>query len=551
MSLVAVRIAQTEVRRTLRTIRADRTKLLIFAMLGLVLVAPVLLFGSLLLSTAGEELVAGDIASDDIETIESTVLGTVAVGVVGLTVFGTARAMTTVADIDEPAALLLSTRLRNVVAGLVLKESIVVLLWLAGPVVVLSSAFAWGATAPLVPVFALVALLTVVGTAVSVGFVVGLCLRHLLTVYEPIAQYRTVVFALLGLAYFASIAFGWLNRVTAVLFDLLGNSPLGWPGQLVLVAAPVVDGVWWATIASVAGAAGLALAALAVAVRLGELHWFADPASSDSKTVESNDRLGSLLAGFAARPVRTVTVTAIRRARRAPVRLFYVAYPLLGTIAFIGDVIETGEVPVAAAVLFAVYVAWAAGALFTLNLLGDHGPALPAVLTATVSGREVVGGTVLAGVICMAPLALVVPLAAGLLSPLALTETLLLTAGTVVGTLLTPVLAVGVGAAFPRFGSVRITTNREAVMPSKSAFVLYSLAVLFPLGAGGVLWLDGGTEFVAATLSGLLTLVPRIELTVPESVVTGAAVAVLAAGILAPPLSVRYAVRRFDEYRHE
>ncbi|MFC7058841.1 hypothetical protein [Halovenus salina] len=549
MRSVPARIARTEVRRTLRNIRTDRTKLLVFAMLGLVLVGPVLLFGSLLLSTAGEELVAGEIGSEDLEIIGSTLLGVVATGIAGLAVFATARTVTTVANIDEPAALLISTRLENVVAGLVLGEMTVVLLWLAGPVLVLSSAFAWGAGAPLVPVAALIALVVAVGVAVCVGFVVGICLRHLLTVYEPIAQYRTVVFALVGVAYFASIAFGWFNRITALVFEVLGDSPLGWPGHLVLVVTPVVDGVVLEAAVGVVGAGAVALAALTAGVRLGEIHWFADPASDDSETIESDDRLGNLLSGFATRPVRTVTVTAIRRARRAPVRLFYVAYPLIGAVAFIGDAIDSGEIPVFAAVLFAVYVAWAAGALFTLNLLGDHGPALPAVLTATVSGREVVAGTVLASVICMVPLALVVPAIAGLLSPLTVSETALLTVGAVIGTLVSPILAVGVGAAFPRFGEVRITTNREAVMPSKSAFVLYSLAVLLPIGAGAVLRFDDGTELVAAVLSGIIAVVPRLDFTVPESVVTGAAVAVLAAGVLAPVLSVGYAVRRFEEYR--
>lgn len=550
MSAIAVRVARTELRRTFRTVLTNRTKLAVFAVLGLFSLGPVLVFGSLLLSAVGEELVAGDVGSNALETVPGVVTGVVAAGLVGLTVFSTARTITTVGDIDQPACLLVSTSLRNVVAGLVLKEAVVVLLWTGVPALVLSGAFAWGAGAPLVPLFVLATLVVMVAASLSVGFVLGICLRHLLTVYEPVAQYRTLVFVALGGLYFASIAFGWLNRISALVFDLLGDTPLGWPGQLLLVGTPVVEATPWEGVAGVAGAGAVTLLALVVGIRVGEYHWISDPAPPDEEeeTVESSDRLGSLLSGLVTRPIRTVAVTAIRRARRAPVRLAYVAYPLFGSFFFAEEAVQTGQLPAFAAVLLGVYVAWAAGALFSLNLLGDHGPALPAVLTSTLSGREAVTGKVLAGVLCTLPLALVVPPIAGLISPIGLVETGLVTAGTVVGTFVTPVLAVGVGTWFPRFGTVRITSNRRAVMPSKSAFVVYSLAILLPAGAAALLWVDAAGA-VASLFSALLSLLPAVDVTVPETLVTGLAAAILVAGVVAPVLSLRYAIHRVDEYR--
>ncbi|MFC7071714.1 hypothetical protein ACFQJ7_09715 [Halovenus rubra] len=551
MSRIAVRIARTELRRTLRTVLSDWTKMAIYVVLGLFFLGPVLVFGSLFLAEAGEELVAGEIGSSDLETVANALTGVAAVAGVGLTVLATGRTVTTVADIDEPGSLLISTSLRNVVMGLVLKESLIIMLWIAGPVLVLSGAFAWGATAPLVPLFALTTVGVLTVGALSVGFVVGICLRHLLTVYEPVAQYRTLVFVALGVAYFGSIATGWLNVITGLLFDVLGDSPLGWPGQLLLVGIPVIEPTLWEAVAGVAGAVGLTLVSLGIGVRLAEIHLLADPAKADGQeeTVDSNDWVGSLLSGLASRSIRTVTVTAIRRTRRAPARIAYVAYPLLGAVGFIGDAIQSGEIPVFAAVLFGIYVVWAAGALFTLNLLGDHGPAMPAVLTATISGRAAVAGTVLAGIICMLPLAVVVPPVVGFVSPLDTVETALLTVGTVVGTLVSPVLAVGVGTLFPRFGEVRITSNRHAVMPSKSAFIVYSLAILFPIGAGVVLYFDSAPEAIAEILSGLIGLVPSISFTVPEMGVTVVAAGILLAGIVGPFLSVGYAVRQFNTYR--
>lgn len=551
MSHVPVRLARTEVRRTVRTVVTDRTKLALYAVLGLFTYAPLLVFGSLVLSTAGEELVAGEMSADALSFVPRLVTGGIGAGFVGLTALATLRTVTTVADIDRPACLLLSTRLRNVVAGLVLTEVAFVLLWVGTPVLVLASAFAWGAGAPLVPLAAMATLAVIVGTSVSIGFLLGTCIRHLLTVYEPVARYRTLVFVLLGVAYFGSISLGWFDQLVSLLFDTLADSPLGWPGQLLLAGIPVVGSTPWQAAAGLAGAAGVTLAALAAGVRVGEYHWFADPVPPEEKAedVESSDRLGALLSGVASRPVRTVAVTAVRRARRAPVRLAYTAYPLFGAFFLVEEVAQTGRIPTYAAVLLGVYVAWAAGALFALNLLGDHGPALPTVLTSTVSGREVVTGTALASVLCTLPLALVVAPGAGLLSPLDASETALLTAGTVVGVSVAPVLAVGIGVWLPRFGTVRITNNRHVVMPSKSAFLVYSLAVLLPVGAAVVLRLDDAPEVVASLLSALLSLLPAVDPSVPVSVVTGLAGLVLLAGVLAPVASVVYAVRRFQEYR--
>jgi len=544
-------VAGTQLRRVLRRVASSKTKILLYMVAGIIGMGPLLVIGTLLLSSAGEQLASGSIDSGDLEQVPGVVSGVTAVLLIGLTIMATIRGFTNVADVDKPACLLISTSLRNAVVGLVVAELALFVLWLAPLTLVLSVSFAYGAGTPLPVLFAPVVLLLLLAVALPVGFLAGVCIRHLLTVYEPIARYRTPLLVALGVSYFAAIALGWIGPLTVLLFELLGDSPLGWPGHLLLVGIPEVP---FSTPKAIAGVAGVALitpAAMAAGFRAAAVHWFADPAQSDeaAEEVESSDRLGAVLDAVVSKPVRTVTVTAIRRTKRAPIRLLYVAYPLFGAVLFLEELVETGTLPTYGAVALALYVVWGAGAAFTLNLLGDHGPAMESVLISTVSGREVTGGTVLAGVLVGAPGALVVSPVVAVVSSLSTTETGLLIAGTLVGVVAAPVLATGVGSLFPRFGSVRVMNKREAVMPSKTAFLVYSMAIMLPSLSGAVLAVDGLASLVATGLTALLSLAPAVSPTITARVITALAWVVVTLGVAAPFVSVWYAVRTFDNYR--
>jgi len=544
-------VAGTQIRRVLRQVVSSKTKILLYLVAGAVGLGPLLVVGTLLLSTAGEQLASGAVDSADLESVPDVVSGGTAVFLVGLTTMATIRGFTNVADVDRPACLLLSTSLRNAVVGLVWAELAFFAFWLAPLTLVLSGSFAYGAGTPLPALVAPLVLLLLLLVAIPIGFVVGVCIRHLLTVYEPIARYRTPLLVVLGVAYFTAIALGWIGPLTVLLFDLLGDSPLGWPGHLLLVGIPEVPFSTTKALAGVVGVALIAPAAMAAGFRAAAFHWFADPAQSDeeAEAVESSDRLGTVLDAVVAKPVRAVTVTAIRRTRRAPIRLLYVAYPLFGAVFFLEELVETGTLPEYGAVALALYVAWGTGAAFTLNLLGDHGPAMESVLISTVSGREVVTGTVLVGVIVGAPVALVVGPLAGVVSPLTPAETGLLTAGTLVGVVASPVLASGVGSLFPRFGSVRVMNKREAVMPSKTAFLVYTVAIMLPSLSAAVLAVDGLAGLVATGLTALVSLAPAVSPEITERMVTSLAWVVVTLGVVAPFVSVWYAVRTFDNYR--
>lgn len=544
-------VAGTQIRRVLRQVVSSKTKILLYLVAGAVGLGPLLVVGTLVLSTAGEQLASGAVDSADLESVPDVVSGGTAVFLVGLTVMATIRGFTNVADVDRPACLLIPTSLRNAVVGLLGAELAFFALWLAPLTLVLSGSFAYGAGTPAPALVAHLVLLLLLLVAIPVGFVLGVCIRHLLTVYEPIARYRTPLLVALGVAYFGAIALGWIGPITALLFELLGDSPLGWPGHVLLAGIPEVPFSARRAVAGVAGVAVIAPVAVVAGFRAAAFHWFADPARSDENgaEVESSDRLGAALDAVVSKPVRTVTVTALRRTRRAPIRLLYVAYPLFGAVFFVEELVQTGTLPNYGAVALGLYVVWGTGAAFSLNLLGDHGPAMESVLISTVSGRAVVAGTVLAGVLVGLPAALLVSPIAGLVSPLSAAQTGLLAAGTLVGVVASSVLATGVGSLFPRFGSVRVMNKREAVMPSKTAFLCYTMATVLPSLSAATLYVDEAPSLIATGITGLLTLVPAVSLTVTETMVTTVAWVVLALGIAAPFVSVWYAVRRFDTYR--
>ncbi|WP_222916984.1 hypothetical protein [Natrinema sp. SYSU A 869] len=549
----ALSIARTEVRRTIRAVADNRTKLLMMAVVVLFALGPVTAVALLIFPALGEEAATGSLSATDAATVTEFVTGGTAVLWLFLVVMAIMRTVTEVADVDEPAFLLLSTTVRNAVIGVVAAEIALFAIWLVPPTVLSATAFAYGAGTVLPVIVAPLLIGLVLCTAVPVGFTIGVWIRHLVTVYEPIARYRTLLFAAFWAVYFGAVATGGFNAVMGTLFTALQASPLGWPGHLLVVGIPGIDSSATGIGAAIGGSLLVVGLAIAAAIPSAERHWFADPARTEDEEVDettSSDRLAGLLSGTLSRPVRTVTVTAIRRTKRAPIRLVYVGYPLLGALGFVRQIIELGTIPSFMAVLFSLYVVWAAGVLFTLNPLGDLGPALPAVVPSTLTGQQAIRGRIIAGVLISIPFALGISLVTGFVSPLSLEQTAALVAGTAVGAVATPALAAGIGSAFPRFGSVSVTNNREAVMPSKTAFVVYTLAIVLPTVAAVVLSLEA-PDLIAGLIASAAAVTPLSELSISARTITVGAWIVLIAGLIAPVISYRYAVERFDWYTLE
>jgi len=217
--------------------------------------------------------------------------------------------------------------------------------------------------------------------------------------------------------------------------------------------------------------------------------------------------------------------------------LLYLAYPLFGAFPLAQDVYRTGAIPSYTPWLLAGFAVWAAGSAFTLNVLGDQGATMPAVLSAPGGGRHVVVGSAAAGTLLALVPGVGLVAIVGALGPLAPVETVALAAITAVGVVGATLLATGIGITFPRFGSVQVANNREATVPSKSAFAIYSLLVVPFVPVCWLLASASAPGSVADTLG--VASGPAVRAVAAVVLVTWLA---LAAG------SARYALDRVQHY---
>ena len=227
-------------------------------------------------------------------------------------------------------------------------------------------------------------------------------------------------------------------------------------------------------------------------------------------------------------------------------KLLYAAYPLLFTIGVFADIVQTGAVPAYLPFGTLAFVTWAAGVIFTLNPLGDQGAALPTTLLSRVDGSRFVRAHLLASLLVAVPAGLAVTAVVAALSPVETPTAIGLVAAVVPLMILSSALSVGIGMAFPRFQAVNITRSLKTVVPSRLAFLLFSLHLVATVTAGALLAEEAARTVMAALVS-LLPLVPAVA---PGTLYVLAAVALVPL-VIAPFASYRYAVRRFDGYTME
>jgi ABC-2 type transport system permease protein len=350
---------------------------------------------------------------------------------------------------------------------------------LGGPALV---AFAVGAGSPATVLLALAAALPVVVFAATVGYLLAL-------VGAAAGRRLPHVTGLKFGAYVGGMALVGLSG------PLLAESvERGAVGPLERAAAiPVADYAALALIGTPAGvvtpagaATALAVLALtaggvAVAPRLAAHLWFTE-ANRTGETVA--ERHAEMPRTFAATPSLRVAWRYLLLARRAPRRLVHLSvflfllFPLTGVVVAAPDAIPA--VASGSAVVFGTLLS---GAAFGLNPLGDEGDALPALLVTGVGGRRLVRGRLLAGLAVGVPLAVLGALGLWLsldLDPRA-------GAGLLVGvgplSLAAGCVALGLGAAVPKFESEEIF-GVETVHPSRIPLLLYVYGglVAVPLG---------------------------------------------------------------------
>ncbi|WP_440990602.1 hypothetical protein [Haloarchaeobius baliensis] len=545
------RIARTEFRRTLRKLGDSTVQVVALAVAG-VMFGGVSLLGASLFAILGRELRTGELADVPVAGgVVGGIRGAVGLAAVGILALATFRTIAQRGGVDEPETLLLAARVRDVVAGILVAETASYLAWFTVPIVVALGGFAYGARAPLVLLALPVVLVGVLLPAVWLGFCLGLVGRHLVTRYEPLARNRTALGLLAFLVYMGLVFGNGFAVLTELLFEPLQSTPLSGYADLLLLGAPNVDASPLRAAGAVATTAAAVLVGQALAVRLANYHWFSDPATeTEHERVEEDSGLavGDRLLAVVDRPTRSVVRVAWTRTRRAPIKLVYALYPLFFLVSDVQTIVETGTIPSHLPWLLGLYVAWAVALAFALNPLGDDGPAIETTLTAPISGRQYVVGHVLAGAVVGAPAAVLVVGPVAFLSPLPPVEAAAAVGVAVLGTLLTPLLAIGVGMTFPRFGSVQVAGNKKAVVPSKTALAAFSLG-LVTIAGNAVLAVNSGTrQLLAGLANGLVAFLTPWTLGLDPAWLLPVSGVVVAAGVAAPLLSYVYAVRRFERY---
>ena len=521
-------ILRTELRRRRRAVGNDAGQALGYGLAGL--------FGALfgLAVVAGSFWAGRAVAGGEFGSPLPTVAA-VAAAVVALVVFMVGiRAVQQTAVPTHPEGLLLAARHRDVVVATLLLETLLPLAMVGVPGVLAGITFAAGAGSPASALLIGATVLLLVPLGSTAGFALGLVVRNAIARSRTLARYKSGIGVGLMFAYFAVVYGTDSDDAFEPVVDALVSTPFAWFGDLAMLAvAPAASPLRAAAAVVVTG---VALVAAGVGTsRLAEWLWYSTSVDPYGEARESSmERLPGV-----GRRTDVLVRKTWTRARRSPIRLLYVAYPLLFAI---GPVVSSfsSSVPSSAAPSLAIYGAWATGAAFTLNPIGDETPVLPVTLTTTITGRPFVRALWLAGSAPGVPITLALAVVAGVLAGLPPADLILVGAIAAGLAALAPGLASGVGAAFPRVQPARITRSRRAVVPSLLAFGAYSLA-LFVLSGPAWLAIGGAPRRVVAGVAGVDPTVVGVA---------GAASAIALVGA-ASFVSYRYAVRRFDRYTIE
>jgi hypothetical protein len=450
--------------------------------------------------------------------------------------------------LPRPEGVLTVVPTSQALLGVLLAEYVYFLLWMLVPSIGLGVGLALG-TGVVWPAIAVPLAVAAAGVgSVAVSYPLGLAIRHLATRLAFVARHKAGIIVAVFLAYFVALSTGTWNELMVRLFEPMQRSPVGWYADLLFLGTP---GLAPSTVRA-GGAIALTLAVAPLGTlagtRVANIHWFSDPAlaGADEATSEEDAapgierRLESILGTATA----ALVTLSWRRARRSPLKLLYAFYPLLALAGVFANIVQSGEVPAYLPYAVLVFAAWAAGVIFTLNPLGDQGAALSSTLLSRVDGRTFVVAHLLAGLVVAIPLGTLATVAVAYVSPIDRGTALVLVAAAPVVMVVSAALSVGIGMAFPKFEATKITQSMKTVLPSTWAFLLFSLYLLATAGAAAIVY----EPLVADLVAGIVSWLLPFGLGVSSEAVTLVATVALVPLVVAPVLSYRYAIARFDGY---
>lgn len=442
-------------------------------------------------------------------------------------------------EIDHSAGVLTTVRHEDVVGGILATELTGVATYAFIPLLAASIALTVGSGSIFLGVATFLTASVVLVFAVLTGHAIGYLLRYAFVRSALLAAHKTKLVVVVFLAYLYFVTVQQDLSMFLPMLTAIGETPFGWIGLTPLAlwdpdSLPLVLGGWAAVVL-------LSPVLLVIATNAAERAWYADevsPSTEHAGGTGTTNVTAGVLERYVGRPPAWIARIAVTRAYRAPMKLVFVLYPAFFILSPIVQIAQTGVVPPSVPVLLAVYGAWAVGAGFALNPLGDEGAMLPITITSGVSGDRFLLGLVVAttgvGTVVVLPLTLV----AAALVPLPLTQLVFLAVSTVVLLVGGAMLATGIGCAFPRFESVRISRSRRVVAPSLIAFAIYSLVLVLVAS-------PGMTTQVPAVADGIAHL-----LSVPQSTVraVGTTLTAVLVGICGYG-SYKAGARTLDTYR--
>ena len=482
---------------------------------------------------------AGMALTGDVDPIILRIVHSAAAGIFGFTAFIIAiRMVQKVSLPPNTDGLLTTVPHRDAVAGIIVAEMAKVLGIPALFVLAAAIAFGIGAGSVLSVVLFAISVLSLVLLGALFGFVIGFGVLNLLSRSPTLSRYRTVIGGLLFIAYFAVIYNMPSESAMEPVIRAISALPIGWFGDLALFAV-MAD----ANLFQVVGAVLITVVGIPAAVVccswLAAQFWYTLPVEPAAEEDEPS-KMGGISVGSVPLPVMRIIRKAWIRARRSPIRLVYVLYPLFFLLPFLETIIGLRSVPPSAPPLIALYGAWATGSAFTLNPIGDEGDVLPITLTSSINGRTFINALCLAGLTIGLPVTIIAVAVTGVLASLSIVSLVTAVVAAAVLCVCSTAIAAGAGIAFPRLEPAQVTRGRKAIVPSVFAFALFSI-VFTIISIPAIVGLMPAARNLLTDIVGIGT----------QTFVVGGLVSTILLGGVAGAISYYSAVGSFDSYYYE
>ncbi|OUJ18383.1 putative membrane protein putative permease [Methanonatronarchaeum thermophilum] len=443
--------------------------------------------------------------------------------------------------------LLHVTPLYGVCWGILFSEIVYILMWILIPAVGVGVGFALGGGGVVQVLLVPLVVVLFAISSIAVGYPLGIALRYVLTRFRFIVKYKVPLIIGVFFLYILLVVFGLLENIAVSMYEPVQSTPMAWYADLLLIGVEDVGtSVLNGFLVLLFSFLLLPLSVFATRF-VGGKNWFSDPVLVDEKSggevvQDLNSYLEpGVLSGLLGGKVESLMANVVRQTVRKPIKSIYAALPIL----IVGPMFV--EMPGYLPFLVLFVVVWAAGSLFSLNILGDQGSFLPTLLLTGVRGKELVWAHLLPTLFIGVPVGVVLVLLTGYWVGVELAELGLLLGSTILLMVLGSFMSVWLGTVFPRFDSIKITKSMSVVLPSKMAYIGFTFYLALCISASVFVYSDEAREIVSAFSGWVLPF----GLELGTSLLLWGSILVLVLAVIIPIFGYRRAVVKIDKYTLE